>query len=135
MVSVGRRLVAVCTVSFGVWAVLGAAACGQQPQAAANSSSQPCGPVADGRKDACPGPEFTRPWWSWWKTPCDRVPHNAYPPVVPGSYYFRPYSVIQLRENQADVMLWGGDPRNPYSNELFQRVYNETGNSSPPAKE
>jgi hypothetical protein len=36
--------------------------------------------------------------------------------------------VIGLRDNQADALLWGGDPRDPYSNDLFQRVYSEIGN-------
>jgi len=59
----------------------------------------------------------------------------AYPPPVPGSYYFRPYSVIGLRDNQADALLWGGDPRDPYSNDLFQRVYSEIGNGPSRPKE
>jgi hypothetical protein len=53
-----------------------------------------------------------------------------YAPPVPGTYYFRPYSVIGLRDQQADVMLWGGDPRAPYANEVFQRVYSELGNGA-----
>jgi hypothetical protein len=77
------------------------------------------------------GPCFTSPWWCWWIKPSERLPHFAYAPPVPGTYYFRPYSVIQLREQQAMAAVWGIDPRTPYSNDIFQRVYSEMGPSKP----
>ena len=63
----------------------------------------------------------THPWYYWWSTwhwfdRCnDRGQHYAYLPPLPGWYYFRPYSVAQLRAQQEAVIRWGGDPRNPYA--------------------
>ena len=39
-----------------------------------------------------------------------------------GYYYFRPYHHSHVTQQQM-VTAWGGDPRNPYANEIFQRVY------------
>lgn len=63
----------------------------------------------------------TYPWYYWWSSwhwfdRCvDRGQHYAYLPPLPGWYYFRPYSVAQLRAQQEAVIRWGGDPRNPYA--------------------
>jgi hypothetical protein len=60
------------------------------------------------------------PWYYWWSSWCwwdrahDREQHQAYLPPVPGWYYFRPYSLGQLKAQQEMVAQWGGDPRNPY---------------------
>ena len=56
--------------------------------------------------------------------------HLAYPPACHGWYYFRPYNVRQLPEIQQMTMSWGGDPRNPYADDIFQRVYDRRDNSS-----
>lgn len=39
-------------------------------------------------------------------------------------YYFRPYNWRQVLENQADAARWGASPGNPYSNQVFQEIYN-----------
>ena len=52
-------------------------------------------------------------------------PHYAYFPSMHGYYYFRPYHHSHVRLQQQTVAGWGGDVRNPYSNEIFQRVYAE----------
>jgi hypothetical protein len=63
----------------------------------------------------------TTPWYYWWSSwhwfdRChDRGQHYAYLPPLPGWYYFRPYSVSQLRAQQEAAMQWGGDPHNPYA--------------------
>jgi hypothetical protein len=63
------------------------------------------------------------------------VPHLPYPPACHGWYYFRPYNVYHLPHLQEAVVSWGGDPRNPYSNELFQRIYaTSAGGPAAPAK-
>ena len=56
---------------------------------------------------------------------CDMPQHIPYYPPCHENYYFRPYSVAQLARQQEIVSSWGGDPRNPYSNAIFQRVYDE----------
>ena len=40
-----------------------------------------------------------------------------------GYYYFRPYHHSHIARHQTLVAGWGGDPRNPYSNAIFQTVY------------
>jgi hypothetical protein len=75
-----------------------------------------------------PGTPPTRPWYYWWDSwhwfdRChDRGQHYAYPPPLPGWYYFKPYSVGQLRAQQEMVMRWGGDPRNPYADGVLSQV-------------
>ncbi len=62
-----------------------------------------------------------------WTQRCDMPQHIPYYPPAHGNYYFRPYSVAQLARQQAMVVSWGGDPRNPYSNAIFKQVYAEMG--------
>jgi hypothetical protein len=54
---------------------------------------------------------------------CQMPPHYPHFPPLNGYYYFRPYNYPQLAPQQQFVMSWGGDPRDPYKNEIFQRVY------------
>jgi len=54
---------------------------------------------------------------------CDMPPYYPYFPEYFGYYYFRPYNYVHIFEHQAIVARWGGDPRNPYSHELFTRLY------------
>jgi hypothetical protein len=51
-------------------------------------------------------------------------PHYPYD-AVRGYYYFHPYNHRHICEHQHAVTQWGGDPRNPYANEIFQSVYAE----------
>lgn len=64
-------------------------------------------------------------WCRWRHCGCDMPMHYPYPAAVPGHYYFRPYSVAGLRSQQEVVLQWGGDPQDPYSNEIFDRVYKQ----------
>ncbi len=50
-------------------------------------------------------------------------PHYPYFPPMHGYYYFRPYHHSHIARHQSLVAGWGGDPRNPYSNAIFQAVY------------
>jgi hypothetical protein len=77
--------------------------------------------AADGGGAAYP-PRPT-PWYYWWLAYHGRGQHYAYLPPLPGPYYFRPYSVTQLRMQQKAAIDWGADPRNPYSNRMFQSIY------------
>ena len=49
--------------------------------------------------------------------------HLRYCSPLQGNYYFRPYDPIHLFRQQAFVMQWGGDPRNPYSNQIFDAIH------------
>ena len=61
----------------------------------------------------------------WAGSACGMHPHYAYFPSMHGYYYFRPYHHSHVRLHQQTVAGWGGDVRNPYSNEIFQAVYAE----------
>ena len=104
------------------------------PQEMSYAADEP--PPGSSRWHALDGPSYgpnpsgcvrcKGPWgrcWDWLFPPCNLVPHVPYPPTCHGWYHFRPYNVCQLPELQEAVHGWGGDPRNPYSNDLFQRVY------------
>jgi hypothetical protein len=56
-------------------------------------------------------------------TRCQMHQHYPYYPAMHGYYYFRPYHPRHVREQQGVAALWGEDPRVPYANAVFQRVY------------
>ena len=58
---------------------------------------------------------------------CQMFPHYAYYPPMHGYYYFRPYHHSHVPTQQLLVTQWGGDPRNPYSNQVFQAIYASSG--------
>jgi len=78
--------------------------------------------IGDGRPP-CAEQVQPKPCCDYWLSPCNLVPHLPYPPAAHGWYYFRPYNVDQLPQIRQVVIGWGGDPRNPCSNEIFQSVY------------
>ena len=53
------------------------------------------------------------------------IPHIAYINPLSSYYYFRPYQAFHVRAQQDEVVTYGGDPRNPYANLLFQNLYAE----------
>ena len=59
--------------------------------------------------------------------------HCPYYPPMHGYYYFRPYNHRHIPEQQEAVKSYGGDPRNPYSNDIFKRVYAEYESGEDPA--
>ena len=56
-------------------------------------------------------------------SPCNMLPHYPYFPAMHGYYYFRPYHHSHVAQQQLTVTAWGGDPRNPYANRIFEQVY------------
>ena len=55
---------------------------------------------------------------------CCKMPqHHAYYPAMHGYYYFRPYHPLHIEQHAQRVAGYGDDPRNPYANEIFARVY------------
>lgn len=55
--------------------------------------------------------------------PCDMIPHYAYYPKYHGHYYFRPYNYNTIFQQQQWAAAAGLDPRNPYSNKIFDCVF------------
>ncbi|MEX1231277.1 MAG: hypothetical protein WEB58_13610 [Planctomycetaceae bacterium] len=76
---------------------------------------------------------FRRLWGRWrcrdgcgricWTTTGDMYPHYPYYPRYHGYYYYRPYNYIHVLEHQYQALSLGGDPRAPYQNRQFERVY------------
>lgn len=54
---------------------------------------------------------------------CDMPQHLPYMAAPKFYYYFRPYNVLHIPEQQDDVNAFGGDRRHPYDNRVFQKVY------------
>jgi len=54
---------------------------------------------------------------------CDMYQHRPYFPPMHGYYYFHPYHPSHVARQQAFAASFGGDPRNPYSNDVFKNVY------------
>jgi hypothetical protein len=55
----------------------------------------------------------------------DMPQHYPYFPEMHGYYYFRPYNYVHVPQQQEFVGSYGGDRRDPYSNELFKVIYAE----------
>lgn len=55
--------------------------------------------------------------------PCNMFPHYAYYPKYHGHYYFRPYNYTTVFQQQQWAAAAGLDPRNPYSNKIFECVF------------
>ena len=62
-------------------------------------------------------------WGNWWKPPGNMVPHYHYFAAEHGYYYFKPYNVTRVAMQQAFATSYGDDWRHPYSNKVFERVY------------
>lgn len=56
---------------------------------------------------------------------CNMIPHIAYINPMKSYYYFRPYQAFHVREQQNEVVTYGGDPRDPYANLMFRSIYPE----------
>ena len=67
-----------------------------------------------------------RGWYvPFWHSTGDMPQHNPYFPNAHGYYYFRPYNVVHVLQQQEMVGRWGLDPRNPMDNRFFERIYQE----------
>ncbi len=82
-------------------------------------------------KRCCLWPFYCPPWTSTGDMP----QHMPYFPTAHGYYYFRPYNVIHVLQQQEMARRWGLDPRNPYDNRFFEKIYEavETGQQQPEA--
>jgi hypothetical protein len=54
---------------------------------------------------------------------CEEIQHYDYYPALHGNYYFAPYNAIKVPFQQAFVARYGGDPRDPYDDGVFEKVY------------
>ena len=61
------------------------------------------------------------------RSTCNMSPHVMYYPEAHGYYYFRPYNWPRVVAHQQIVTRWGGDWRDPYKNDVFERVYARLG--------
>ena len=62
-------------------------------------------------------------------------PHVPYIAEPKNYYYQRPYNWFHIAGHQAEALRRLGDPRNPYDNRFFQRIYEEVEHEhSPPEK-
>lgn len=106
-------------------------ACGRNyqwecPCAVVGMAFCPLGPC---RESICPTPggECGRAQydaWSikhWLHSSCDMPQHLPYKLPEDGYYYFRPYHYTHVAIHQDFVSTWGGDRRNPYAFEVFDR--------------
>lgn len=72
-----------------------------------------------------PAGEPPTSWKHWWHPRRDMVQPNAYHPEAHGRYYMHPYNYKQLAVQQEFIRRVGGDPQNPYSNEIFKSLEEE----------
>jgi len=66
-------------------------------------------------------------WHMRCHSPCNMYPRSEYPAAEHGNYYFRAYNWQEVAWMQQEVASWGGDPRNPVSNQVFESVYRDLG--------
>jgi len=58
-------------------------------------------------------------------SPGNMTQHLPYVAAPKNYYYFRPYNWFHILDQQKEVALYGGDPRHPYANDLFEEVYQQ----------
>ena len=60
-----------------------------------------------------------------WHAPGNMVPHIPYDAVPKTYYYFRPYQMFMIPDQQAQAASWVENRALPYSNQVFDKVYAE----------
>ncbi len=95
------------------------------PNGASGDAAECCNSGCDGGCETCGGAYGVYFWAQWLHGTCDMPPRYPYFPSMHGYYYFRPYHQMHVMQQQAVVIGWGGDARNPYGNEIFKKVYAE----------
>jgi hypothetical protein len=121
-------IVACCLTPSSVLAAVGSFPEGAEVVSTPAPYAQASAPMSGEMACDASGTPPTTPWYYWWSSwhwfdrGHDRGQHYAYLPPLPGWYYFRPYSVGQLRAQQEAVMKWGGDPRNPYATGVLPQL-------------
>lgn len=68
---------------------------------------------------------YKGPLGDWLCPRCDMSQRVPYYPTNHGHYYFRPYHMQRVLEQQGQAVSWGEDARNPYGHLVFDRVYEE----------
>lgn len=68
---------------------------------------------------------YKGPVGDWLCPRCDMSQRFPYYPTNHGHYYFRPYHMQRVREQQGQAISWGEDARNPYGQLVFDRVYEQ----------
>jgi len=58
-----------------------------------------------------------------WHAPGNMLPHMPYEALPKTYYYFRPYNMIHIPNQQAQAASWVENPGLPYSNRIFDKVY------------
>jgi hypothetical protein len=64
-------------------------------------------------------------WKHWWHPRRDMFLRHTYYPEAHGYYYMHPYNYKHIALHQEFARRWGGDPKNPYSNEIFKQLEEE----------
>lgn len=59
------------------------------------------------------------------RSTCNLRQHMGYFPYAHGNYYFRPYTFTRLLQQQEQAARMGIDPRHPYSNDHYRKIYEE----------
>lgn len=60
-----------------------------------------------------------------WHAPGNMVPHIPYDAAPKTYYYFRPYQMFMIPDQQAQAAGWVENRALPYSNQVFDKVYAE----------
>ncbi|MFN3151997.1 hypothetical protein [Bremerella sp.] len=60
-----------------------------------------------------------------WHAPGNMTPHIPYVAYPKTYYYFRPYNMLHIPDQQARAAAWVENPALPYSNGIFDKVYAE----------
>ncbi|QDU76568.1 hypothetical protein Pan97_36200 [Bremerella volcania] len=60
-----------------------------------------------------------------WHAPGNMTPHIPYVAYPKTYYYFRPYNMLHIPDQQARAAAWVENPALPYSNGVFDKVYAE----------
>lgn len=108
---------------------------GQAPPAAygnlGNGSFGPAQAMGGQQGSYCPQCEHRHryhkptPFHDWMCPSCNLTQRYPYYPTDHGHYYFRPYHMQRVIEQQAIAVGWGEDPRNPHGQLVFERVYDQ----------
>ncbi len=72
---------------------------------------------------SCCGPQDFR--CHFLTSPCDMPQRMPYWNNERGYYYFRPYHVVHVLQQQERAVGWGGSAHNPYDNRMLDRVHDE----------
>jgi hypothetical protein len=61
-------------------------------------------------------------WKNFWCEPGNMLPHYHYFAAEHGYFYFEPYNVTRVAIQQSFAASFGGNPRHPYAQDVFDKV-------------